>query len=80
MKRLTTLLMVLFVVLLQGQHLVKGYLVNQFGEALPNCKLSIADFLIETFSDERGFFSLEYPPNLSQGELLIETPEGETQL
>jgi hypothetical protein len=79
MKRLTTLLMVLFVVLLQGQHLVKGYLVNQFGEALPNCKLSIADFLIETFSDERGFFSLEYPPNLSQGELLIETPEGESQ-
>lgn len=79
MKSLSCLFTILLAVVLHGQNLVKGYLVNQFGEALPNCKLSTTDFSKETFSDENGYFYFELLIDLSRTDLLIETQEGLVQ-
>ena len=80
MKRLSCFLMFLFIQVLQGQQLVKGYLVAPLGEPFPNCKLSIKDLSSETISDENGFFSLQFSTSFTEVDLIIETPEGLQQI
>lgn len=80
MKSLSCLFVVLLAQFLNGQLLVRGYLVNSFDEPLPNCTLSIEGVDVEILSDAEGYFLLEVPTQFRKGDLIIETTEGLQQL
>ena len=80
MKSLYCFFIFFVVQILQGQQLVKGYIVDALNNPFPNCRLSIKDLYIETLSDENGFFSLETPVDFLYGDLIIEVPEGIQQI
>ena len=59
-----------------GQHQVQGYLVNHFGEALQNAKLSVQSTNTYVYSDAQGYFRITLPETFKVGDLTIITPEG----